>query len=91
MFRHLLTELAREGKMIFYSSHVLEVVEKICARVVILHRGHVVAYESVERLRQLRSLPSLEAVFSELVMQEDVTQTAADIVRAMRTPAVMAC
>ena len=35
------------------------------------------AYESVERLRQLRSLPSLEAVFSELVLQEDVAQTAA--------------
>jgi ABC-2 type transport system ATP-binding protein len=91
MFRHLLSELARQGKMILYSSHVLEVVEKICSRVVILHHGRVVAYESVERLRQLRSLPSLEAVFSELVLQEDVTQTAADIVAAMKMHAVNAC
>src|SRR5438067_7978565 len=52
MFRHLLSELAHEGKMVLYSSHVLEVVEKICSRVVILHHGRMVAYESVERLRQ---------------------------------------
>lgn len=37
LFKHLLTELARKGKMILYISHVLEVVERVCARVVIIY------------------------------------------------------
>ena len=45
--------LASEGKIIVYSSHVLEVVEKLCSRVMILHRGRAVANDAVERLRDL--------------------------------------
>ena len=81
--RHLVNELARAGKMILYSSHVLETVEKLCSTVIVLHRGRVVAHDSVERLRDLMALESLEQVFAELVMQEDPAQVARDIATVM--------
>lgn len=87
VFRNLLQALATEGKMILYSSHVLEVVEKVCSEVVILHRGRVVAYDSVTRLRELRENASLESVFAQLVMQEDTAAAAANIIEAMRATA----
>jgi len=84
VFRSLLQALANEGKMILYSSHVLEVVEKVCSEVVILHRGRVLAYDSVARLRDLRASTSLENVFSQLVMQEDVSAVASQMIAVMR-------
>ena len=84
VFRSLLQALANEGKMILYSSHVLEVVEKVCSEVVILHRGRVLAYDSVARLRDLRASTSLEDVFAQLVMQEDVSAVASQMIAVMR-------
>jgi ABC-2 type transport system ATP-binding protein len=84
LFRRLLQALASEGKMILYSSHVLEVVEKVCSEVVILHRGSVVAHDSVARLRDLRSSSSLEDVFAQLVMQEDTNVVASQMIAVMR-------
>src|SRR5664279_2223204 len=66
MLRTLLRALAGRVKIILYSSHVLEVVEKICSTVLILRKGEVVAYDSIERLRELMSQPSLEGVFAQL-------------------------
>ncbi len=83
LFKHLLTELARQGKMILYISHVLEVVEKVCARVVIIYRGRIMANDSVERLRELMHVPSLEEIFSQLVEQRDLEAVARDIVTAI--------
>ena len=84
VFRSLLQALAGEGKMILYSSHVLEVVEKVCSEVLILHRGRVVAHDSVARLRDLRASASLEDVFSQLVMQEDAGTVASQMIAVMR-------
>ena len=85
MFRNLLQALAASGKMVLYSSHVLEVVEKVCTNVVILHRGRVVANDSVAHLRQLRSSASLEDVFSELIVQEDSAVVAHRVLAAMQS------
>src|SRR5215469_1460288 len=84
VFRTLLQALAAEGKMILYSSHVLEVVEKVCSEVLILHRSRVVANDSVARLRDLRSSSSLEDVFSQLVMHEDASAVASQMIAVMR-------
>jgi ABC-2 type transport system ATP-binding protein len=84
VFRTLLQALAAEGKMILYSSHVLEVVEKVCSEVVILHRSRVVAHDSVARLRDLRSSSSLEDVFAQLVMHEDASAVASQMIAVMR-------
>lgn len=79
VLRHLVRTLAAQGKAILYSSHVLEVVEKVCERVVVLHRGRVEADGSVEHLRNLRASASLEEVFAQLVLHRDPEQTARDI------------
>ena len=84
VFRHLLEELARSGKAVLYSSHQLDEVERTCSRVLVLHHGRVVAHDTVGRLRQALSEPSLEAVFRQLVCESDPTQTARDLVTSMR-------
>jgi ABC-2 type transport system ATP-binding protein len=76
--------LAREGKVILLSSHILEVAEKICSRVMILHKGCLVADDSVEQLRELMNLPSLVEVFSQLVIHEDTEKIARDILEVIR-------
>jgi ABC-2 type transport system ATP-binding protein len=83
LFRHLLNELARRGKTILYISHVLEVVERVCAQVVIIFKGRIMAADSVERLRELVNAPSLEEIFSQLVEQRDLEAVARDIVTAI--------
>ncbi len=80
VFRHLVRALADRGKIVLYSSHVLEVVEKLCSKVIVLYKGRVVADDSVERLRDVMALASLEEVFSQLVEQRDPEGTAREIV-----------
>lgn len=84
ILKNLLKALASEGKMIFYSSHVLEVVEKVCSSVLILRKGVVVAHDSVANLRQLMLSPSLEDVFSQLALSEDTETAAQNIIRVMK-------
>lgn len=82
--RDLIRRLAAENKIIIYSSHVLEVTEKICSKVIILYKGGIVANDSVENLRQLMHLPSLAEIFSQLVLNEDTDAVAARLVEAMK-------
>jgi ABC-2 type transport system ATP-binding protein len=86
IFRNLVKTLSNDGKIIMYSSHVLEVVEKVCSNVIILNKGAIVANDSVERLRTMMSLPNLEDIFGQLVQQEDTDRTARDIVHLMKQP-----
>lgn len=84
ILRDLIKRLAGEGKIIIYSSHVLEVTEQVCSRIIILHRGKIVANDSVENLRSLMHLPSLNEIFSQLVVHEDTGAAAESIVRVMK-------
>jgi ABC-2 type transport system ATP-binding protein len=84
LFKHLLTELASKGKTILYISHVLEVVERVCAHVVIIYKGRIMAADSVERLRGLMNVPSLEGIFAQLVEERDLESVARDIVAAIQ-------
>ena len=79
VLRSLIIELARRGKAILYSSHIMESVERVCSRVMVLHRGEVVADDSASRLRTLMSRDSLEAVFAQLVVHDNPDRTASDI------------
>jgi ABC-2 type transport system ATP-binding protein len=83
LFRRLVAELASRGKIILYISHVLEVVERICEKVIIIYKGAIKAEDSVSRLRQLMHLPSLEEIFTQLVQHEDMEAVAKDIVDAI--------
>ncbi len=82
--RTLLKSLAAVGKTVLYSSHILEVVEKICTRVLIIHKGSLVADDSVDNLRHLMRLPSLEEIFAQLVQQEDTGQIAQRMVEVIQ-------
>ncbi len=82
--QQLIRKLAAEGKTVIYSSHVLEITEKVCSRVVILDHGRVMADDSVENLRQMMSLPSLADIFSRLVIHEDPGIAADRIIEIMR-------
>jgi ABC-2 type transport system ATP-binding protein len=72
MLRAAIAGLATGGRIVFYTSHELETVEKVSTRVIILRNGHIVADDSAERLRELMAAPSLEAAFSQLAGGEDL-------------------
>jgi len=84
VLRSLVQSLAADGKMIIYSSHLLEAIEHVATDVIILHDGRVVAHDSVESLRSLMSLPSLEQVFRTLVIETDIDRVARDLVAVMK-------
>jgi ABC-2 type transport system ATP-binding protein len=85
VLRSLIQELAARGKVVLFSSHELDTVERVCSRVVILHHGKIVADDSIERLRSLMELPTLEAIFSQLAVEqnsESMAQQIADLIHA---------
>ncbi len=79
IIKDLFLLLSGNGKTIVYSSHVLDVVEKVCSRVIILNKGKVVADDSVDRLGHLMRCPSLEAIFRQLVQQQDTVEASKKI------------
>ena len=83
VLKRLIRALADAGKFVLYSSHVLELVEQICSSVVILREGVVVASDRIERLRELMEQPSLEQVFTQLAVRQDIDQVAKDLLEAM--------
>jgi ABC-2 type transport system ATP-binding protein len=79
VMRSLIQELALRGKTVLFSSHELETVERICSHVVILHRAKIVADDSIERLRTLMALPTLEEIFSQLAVEQDTAAISREI------------
>jgi ABC-2 type transport system ATP-binding protein len=84
VMRSLIQELAARGKVVLFSSHELETVERISAHVVILHRAHVVADDSIEHLRELMALPTLEDIFSQLAVEQDTAALSREIADLIR-------
>ena len=84
LFKDLLVELAAVGKAVLYISHVLEVVEQVCDRVVVIAKGRVLADAAPRELTRLMKLPNLERVFAELVEQQDTRAAARELVAVMR-------
>lgn len=64
-----LQELAREGRTIFYSSHLLDVVERLATRVIVLHRGKLLLDGAVRDVLERAKEPSLEEVFRTLTRE----------------------
>ncbi len=62
--KELMKELCASGSSVFFSTHVLEVAEKLCHRVAIIQKGKIVAYGKME---DVKGDKSLEDVFLELV------------------------
>jgi len=71
--------------VVLFSSHELETVERISSHIVILHRGKVVADDSIENLRVLMELPTLEGIFAQLAIEHDfmaISREIADLIYA---------
>jgi ABC-2 type transport system ATP-binding protein len=76
IFKEVIRELAAQGKTIFYCSHILDVVERVCRRVVIIDHGKIIADAPVADLKQTTSQGSLEEVFKKLTDSADVSELA---------------
>ena len=76
LFKELLRHLAEQGKTIFYCSHVLDVVERICKRVIIIEQGRIIADAQIEQLKKLTAQKSLEEVFQKLTDASEVSTIA---------------
>jgi ABC-2 type transport system ATP-binding protein len=83
VLRDLIRELAARGKVVLFSSHELEIVERVCARVVILHKGVVAANDSIEQLRALMAQPTLEGIFSQLAVEQDTAAVTRRLIQCM--------
>lgn len=84
LFKDLVELLSTQGKAVLYISHVLEVVEQVCNRVIVIAKGKVLADARPSDLTQLMSLPNLESVFAQLVQQQDTRAVAQQIVEVMQ-------
>ncbi len=83
IFKNLIRRLGECGKAVFYCSHVLEVVEKVCSHLLILRGGHVIAYEAADRLPKVRQEASLEETFAHLVNEADAEKVSDDIMQVV--------
>jgi ABC-2 type transport system ATP-binding protein len=83
LFKDLLQELAAEGKAILYISHVLEVVEQVCDRVIVIAKGNILADAPPAELAKVMQLANLQDVFAQLVQQEDTRILARQLVDVM--------
>lgn len=70
LIKDLIAALALQGKTVLYSSHVLDVVEKVCHRVLIIHQGTLIANSTPEELKASANAESLEDVFRLLTHAE---------------------
>ncbi len=84
LFKDLMASLARQGKAVLYISHVLETVEQVCNRVIVIARGRILADAAPSELTTLMKLPNLESVFAQLVQQQDTLTAAEKIVEVMQ-------
>lgn len=82
--KELLEIFAQEGKTIFYSSHIMDVVEKISHRIVLLNEGKIVADGSFKELKEKSNEGSLEEIFNEMTGFNNHKEIADKIARAIK-------
>jgi ABC-2 type transport system ATP-binding protein len=84
-FKALIQTLAREGKTIVYSSHILDVVERVCDRVIIIDRGRLLLDGKPDELVQTHQSGTLERLFTQLTGGTEMERRAADFARTFRS------
>jgi ABC-2 type transport system ATP-binding protein len=81
--KELLKKLAGQGKTILFSSHILDVVERICTRIVIINQGRLVTEGTAAAIRDASGAASLEEAFSRLTGVRDAGLVSADLLAAL--------
>jgi ABC-2 type transport system ATP-binding protein len=85
LVKHLLRKLADQGKTIFFCSHILEVVERICTRIIIINTGQQIIDGTAADIQRATGTESLEAAFSQLTGVRDVGELTGDFLAALET------
>ncbi len=81
--KDLITKLAREGKTIFYCSHMMDIVEKVSDRIILINNGTIVADGSFDDLKQNMGDTSLEKIFANLTAKEELSTAADQLLNAL--------
>ncbi len=81
VIKDLISRLAKEGKTIFYCSHMMDIVEKVSDRIILINNGSIIADGSIEELKQQHGNQSLEQLFSELT-NTNVHEASNDLMNA---------
>ena len=82
MVKEMLIHLAREGKTVFYSSHLMDVVEKISDRIILIDQGKVIADGSFDELNKLSNDENLEKMFTRLTGNTNHSEKAEAFINA---------
>jgi ABC-2 type transport system ATP-binding protein len=83
-FKTLIQTLAREGKTIVYSSHILDVVERVCHRVIIIDKGKLLVDGKPEELVAAHHSGTLERLFTDLTGGQELERRAEDFAKTFR-------
>jgi ABC-2 type transport system ATP-binding protein len=83
-FKALIQTLAREGKTIVYSSHILDVVERVCDRVIIIDKGKMLLDGKPDELVALHGAGTLERLFTQLTGGTELERRAQDFAKTFR-------
>lgn len=81
--KELLKRLAAQGKTIFFCSHILEVVERICTRIAIINDGKQIIEGGAEEIARAANSSSLEEAFSKLTGVRDVGESTSEFLSAL--------
>lgn len=84
VFKEIITELSAQGKTIFYSSHIMEVVEKISDRIILLNSGQIVADGTFPELQKKCSEGSLEDIFNQLTGFKQYKEIACEFISVLK-------
>lgn len=83
-FKALIQTLAREGRSVLWSSHVLGVVERVCDRVIIIDKGRLLVDGAPQQLVSERNCGTLERLFTQLTGGEELERRAEEFARTFR-------
>ncbi|MFT3781657.1 MAG: ABC transporter ATP-binding protein [Nibricoccus sp.] len=84
-FKALIQMLAREGKTIIYSSHILDVVERVCDRVLIIDKGRLIVDGKPDELIVAHGETTLEKLFTKLTGGAEIERRAEDFAKTFRS------
>ena len=84
LIKEILNKLKEDGKTIFYSSHIMEVVQKLSDRIILLNEGKVVANGNFEEIKHASFDGSLEEIFNELTGFDEYNDLSEEFVRVLK-------
>lgn len=83
ILKNLIAALGKAGRAVFYCSHVLEVVDRVCSELIVFRKGRVIADDTPANLRAASGKSSLESTFSYLVDEVDTDKISTEILQVM--------